>query len=141
ISGLALDRAARVLESMQPDDATDLYNELPPALAGALLGRMDPGEAADIRRLRAYDEHTAGGLMTTEPIILPPEATAATALALARRQDVSPALAAMIFVVRPPLETPTGAFLGVVHLQRLLREPPHQAIGTILDTDIEVVDT
>src|SRR5699024_8299161 len=35
----------------------------------------------------------------------------------------------------------TGAFLGVVHLQRLLREPPHQAIGTILDTDIEVVDT
>lgn len=139
VTALPTDRAARVLESMQPDDATDLYNELPGALAGLLLGRMDPEEAADIRRLLAYDEHTAGGLMTTEPIILPPEASAATALAHARNQDVTPALAAMIFVVRPPLETPTGKLLGVAHLQRLLREPPHQAIGTILDTDIEAL--
>jgi len=43
----------------------------------------------------------------------------------------------MVFVVRPPLETPTGRFIGVVHLQRLLREPPHEAIGTAVDTDIE----
>jgi Mg/Co/Ni transporter MgtE len=45
----------------------------------------------------------------------------------------------MVFVVRPPLETPTGRFIGVVHLQRLLREPPHEAIGTAVDTDIEPV--
>lgn len=137
ISGLPIDSAARVVESMEPDDATDLYHELPQHLADLLLIRMDPEEAADIRRLLKYDEHTAGGLMTTEPIILPPEATVATALAHARRQDVTPALAAMVFVVRPPLETPTGRFLGVAHLQRLLREAPHQAIGTIVDSDIE----
>jgi Mg/Co/Ni transporter MgtE len=45
----------------------------------------------------------------------------------------------MVFVVRPPLETPTGRFIGVVHLQRLLREPPHEAIGTLVDTDIDPV--
>ncbi len=139
ISGLEIDRSARLLEAMEPDDATDLYNELPAHLAGVLLRRMDPEEADDIRRLLKYDEHTAGGLMTTEPIILPPEATCATALAHARKEDVTPAKAAMIFVARPPLETPTGRLLGVVHLQRLLREPPHQAIGTILDSDIESV--
>ena len=33
-------------------------------------------------------------------------------------------LATMVFVVRPPLETPSGRLLGVVHIQRALREPP-----------------
>ena len=124
-------RAADVLEAMQPDDAADLLAELPPEAAEQLLQLMEPDEAADLRRLLTYDENTAGGLMTTEPVILGPEATIAEALALVRREELSPALAAMVFVCRPPLETPTGRFLGVVHIQRLLREPPHAAIGSI----------
>ncbi|WP_226921025.1 magnesium transporter MgtE N-terminal domain-containing protein [Georgenia subflava] len=139
VSGLDVERAADVLDAMQPDDAADLVSELPTAKATELLERMEPEEAEDVRRLLAYDEHTAGGLMTTEPLILPPEATVATALAHARRQDVTPALAAMVFVVRPPLETPTGKLLGVVHLQRALREPPHELIGALLDKDIDAV--
>ena len=39
----------------------------------------------------------------------------------------------MVFVVRPPIETPTGRFLGVVHFQRMLREPPHESLGSVLD--------
>lgn len=139
VSGLEADRAAEVLDAMQPDDAADLLGELPAEQASELLGLMEPEEADDVRRLLAYDEHTAGGLMTTEPVILPPEATIAAALAHARRQDVTPALAAVVFVVRPPLETPTGRFLGVAHIQRLLREPPHASVGSVLDKDIEPV--
>ncbi|WP_022917606.1 magnesium transporter MgtE N-terminal domain-containing protein [Ruania albidiflava] len=140
VSSLDTERAARVLDVMQPDDAADLVSELPVQRASELLAQMEPEEAEDVRRLLVYDEHTAGGLMTTEPVILPPEATVATALAHARRKDVTPALAAMVFVVRPPLETPTGRLLGVVHLQRMLREPPHEAIGTLLDSGVEPVD-
>jgi Mg/Co/Ni transporter MgtE len=77
--------------------------------------------------------------MTTEPVILPPETPIAAALAHVRREDLTPALASMVFVCRPPLESPTGRFLGVVHMQRLLREPPHEAIGGLLDTEIERV--
>ncbi|MPV87354.1 CBS domain-containing protein [Georgenia ruanii] len=139
VSGLDLERAADVLDVMQPDDAADLVSELPTETASELLERMEPDEAEDVRRLLAYDEHTAGGLMTTEPIILPPEATIAAALAHARRRDVTPALAAMVFVVRPPLETPTGKLLGVVHLQEALREPPHQLLGSILDKDVDAL--
>ena len=102
---------------------------------------MDPDEAADVRRLLAYDDDTAGGLMTTEPVVLPPDATVAEALALVRRVELSPALAAAVFVCRPPLETPTGRFLGLVHLQRMLREPPHEAVGGMVDRDIEPLDT
>lgn len=140
VSSLSTERAAQVLDEMQPDDAADLVSELPTQQASQLLALMEPEEAEDVRRLLVYDEHTAGGLMTTEPIILPPEATVATALAHARRQDVTPALSAMVFVVRPPLETPTGRLLGVVHLQRMLREPPHEALGTMLDSAVEPVD-
>lgn len=139
VSGLDADRAADVLDAMQPDDAADLIGELPAEQATELLELMEPDEADDVRRLLAYDEHTAGGLMTTEPIILSPETTVATALAHARRSDVTPALAAIVFVVRPPLETPTGRFLGVAHIQRMLREPPHEPVGSVLDKDVEAV--
>ncbi len=137
LSTLDTERAADILETMQPDDAADLLSELAPEVAERLLQLMEPDEAADLRRLLTYDEDTAGGLMTTEPVILGPEATIAEALAVVRRVELSPALAATVFVCRPPLETPTGKFLGVVHIQRLLREPPHAAIGAILDRDLE----
>lgn len=137
LATLASDRAADVLEAMQPDDAADLLLELTPEAQERYLQLMEPEEAADLRRLLTYEEDTAGGLMTTEPVILPPEATIAEALALVRRVEISPALAATVFVCRAPLETPTGRFLGIVHIQRLLREPPHAAVGTILDKGVE----
>lgn len=139
LQGLARTRAADVLEAMQPDDAADLLGELPDDQQAELLELMEPDEAKDVRRLLAYEDNTAGGLMTTEPVILGPETPIAAALAHVRRQDLTPALASMVFVARPPLETPTGRFIGVVHLQRLLREPPHEAIGSIVDTDIESI--
>jgi Mg/Co/Ni transporter MgtE len=76
-------------------------------------------------------------MMTTEPVILPPDATVADALALVRNQELSPSLAALVYVVRPPLEPPTGRLLGVAHIQRLLREPPSTMVGHVLDSDIE----
>jgi flagellar motility protein MotE (MotC chaperone) len=139
VSGMEAERAADVLDVMQPDDAADLVNELPPDVARSLLDLMEPEEAEDVRRLLRYDERAAGGLMTTEPLILPPESTVAVALASARRVDVTPALATMVFVVRPPLETPAGRLLGVVHIQRALREPPNSQLGSLLDADIETV--
>ena len=139
LSRLEAGRAADVLNAMQPDDAADLVADLPQLKAAELLGLMEPGEAEDVRRLMAYDDYTAGGLMTTEPIILPPEATVATFLAQSRKAEIPPALAAVGFVCRPPLESPTGKFVGMVHFQRALRERPQRLVGSIVDTDIDSV--
>lgn len=84
------ERAADVLEAMDPDDAADLLSELPEEDKERLLSLMQPDDAADMRRLMAYEEHTAGGLMTTEPIVLRPDATVADALARVRNPDLSP---------------------------------------------------
>jgi flagellar motility protein MotE (MotC chaperone)/sporulation protein YlmC with PRC-barrel domain len=131
------DRAADVLTEMNPDDAADLLGELPPATAEQLLELMKDEDAEDVRRLLTYEERTAGGMMTTEPVVLPADATLAEALARVREPELIPALAAMVYVCRPPLETPTGKFLGTVHFQALLREPPSTLVGTIVDNDID----
>jgi CBS domain-containing protein len=133
------ERAADVLDEMEPDDAADLLAQLPPERLEQLLALMEPEEAEDVRTLLRYGPDTAGGLMTTEPIILSADATVAEALALIRRHELHPALAAAVFVTLPPFETPTGRLLGVVHFQRMLRYPPHERLGAILDDNIEPV--
>jgi Mg/Co/Ni transporter MgtE len=133
---LGTERAADVLEAMDPDDAADLLRVLSPNEAEVLLTRMDPGESDPVRRLLEHSPNTAGGLMTSDPIVLTPDASVAEALASVRDPDLTPALASLVFVARPPTATPTGRYLGCVHLQRLLREPPATLVGGIVDSDL-----
>jgi flagellar motility protein MotE (MotC chaperone)/sporulation protein YlmC with PRC-barrel domain len=135
LSRLEPERAADILEEMSPDDAADLIADLPPETANRLLALMEPEEADDVKRLMEYDEETAGGMMTPEPVILPPDATIAEALAHVRREELPTSLAAQVYVCRPPLETPTGKLLGLAHIQRLLREPPSELVAGVLDRE------
>jgi len=139
LASLADERAADILEEMDPDDAADLLAELAPPERERLFQLMEPQEAAPVRRLLRYSDDTAGGLMTSEPIILAPDATIAEALARVRNPDISPALATQVYVCRPPSETPTGRYLGVAHVQRLLREPPSSLVSGVVDDDLEPV--
>ena len=77
--------------------------------------------------------------MTPQPLVLAPSATVAEALARARNPDLTPALASIVFVVRPPTATPTGRYLGCVHLQRLLRESPANLVSGVLDAGLPVL--
>jgi CBS domain-containing protein/flagellar motility protein MotE (MotC chaperone) len=137
LATLDRERAADVLEEMDPDDAADLLAELPPAERQVLLDLMAPEESAPVRALMQYRPGTAGAVMTSEPIILTPDATVADALARIREPHLSPAVAAQVFVSRSPIDTPTGRYLGAVHFQRLLREPPGDLLGGVLDNDID----
>jgi CBS domain-containing protein len=140
LAALGRERAADVLEEMDPDDAADLLAELPKPEQDVLLDLMQPGEAQPVRALLDYSPGTAGSVMTSEPIILTPDATVAEALARIREPQVSPAIAAQVYVTRPPMATPTGRYLGMVHFQKLLREPPAQILGGVIDSDIDPLD-
>ncbi|MEU2612529.1 CBS domain-containing protein [Micromonospora sp. NPDC007271] len=137
LAALGRERAADVLEEMDPDDAADLLHELPPPEQDVLLDLMEPDEADPVRQLLHYASGTAGSVMTSEPVILPPDATVAEALARIREPQLSPAVAAQVFVARSPLTTPTGRYLGMVHFQRLLREPPADLLGGVVVNDID----
>ncbi|MCX6444996.1 MAG: CBS domain-containing protein [Actinobacteria bacterium] len=134
------ERAADVLEEMDPDDAADLLREIGEERAQELINLMDPEDAEDVLRLMTYEDYSAGGMMTTEPIVMSADYTVADALAAVRQSEISPALASQIFVARQPLETPTGRFIGMVHYQRLLREPPATLLGSIVDTNTQGVN-
>jgi len=135
------ERAADVLEEMDPDDAADLLREVGQERAQTLLALMEPEDAADVKRLMHYEDYSAGGMMTTEPIVLTADSTVAEALSRVRLSEVAPGLASQVFVCRQPTETPTGRLMGVVHIQRLLREPPATLLGGILDSDIAPLST
>src|SRR3954451_6746471 len=137
LAHLDRERAADVLERMDPDDAADLLAELPKVEQNVLLDLMEPEEAAPVRQLMNYQQGTAGSVMTSEPVILTPDGTVAEALARIREPELSPVVAAQVFVARAPSATPTGKYLGMVHFQRLLREPPASMLGGLLDSDLE----
>ena len=129
---LELPRAADVIEEMEPDDATDLLGELATDRREELLAEIEPARGARLKRLLSHDANTAGGLMTSDPIIVGPDTVVAEALARIRQPEVDAALAAQVFVTEAPTQTPTGTYLGSVSFQQLLREPPGQPMSACL---------
>ena len=138
LSGLELERSADIVEEMQPDDAADLLAEMPPELRERLLKAMRAVQADDLRRLLRYDAATAGGLMTSQPVIFAPDTPVAEVLAKIRDPALPATAAAQVYVCEPPLETPTGRYLGSVGFQRLLRRPPAMKIGDCIQETVFV---
>ncbi len=135
IEGLDIERVVDVLEEMEYDDLADLLAEMPGEQRTRVLEAMDEEDADVMRRLLSYDEGTAGSLMTPEIIIMGPTATVAEALAEIRDPEWLVSIAAQVFVVQPPYKPPTGTYLGVVHFQRLLREPPAMELGRCIEQE------
>ena len=139
VSHLEGELVADVLSEMAPDDAADVLREMGSEKAESLLNLMEEPEAEDVRRLMEYEDFSAGGMMTTDPVILSTDSTVAEALAAVRKKDLAPASAAQVFVCRAPLETPTGRLVGVIHMQRLLREPPALNLGLVAERDTKAI--
>ena len=141
IEGLDVERVVSVLDEMEYDDLTDLLAEMPGEQRNRILAAMEPEEADVLRRLLSYDEGTAGALMTPDPIILAPSTTVAEALAHVRDPERLVSIAAQVFVTQPPFVPPTGRYLGVVHFQRLLREPPSTTLARCLEVEPTILPT
>ena len=139
IEGLDIDRLMGVLDEMEPDDLADLLGEMSGEQRGRILAEMDSEDADVLRRLLSYEEATAGGMMTPDPIVLGPTATVADALAQIRDPDHVVSIAAQVFVCQPPFKAPTGKLLGTAHMQRLLREQPSTELRHCVSEDPVVV--
>jgi CBS domain-containing protein len=134
----SIERRADVVEEMQPDDAADLLGEMPAEQRERLLTAMQAVHSDDLRRLLRYDKATAGGLMTSQPLVFAPDAPVAEVLARVRDRDQPATMAAQVYVCEPPTLTPTGRYLGSVGFQRLLRRAPSIAIGECIEARLYV---
>jgi CBS domain-containing protein len=133
LAGLGVDRVADVVEEMEPDDAADLLAEMSDTEREQLLSEMENVRAADLRRLLRYGPATAGGLMTSQPLIVAPDASVAEVLAMIRAPEVAMTAAAQVYVCEPPSITPTGRYLGSCGFQRLLRQPPSDRVAECIE--------
>jgi CBS domain-containing protein len=133
LDSLEIERSADVVEEIQPDDAADLLGEMPPEKRERLLAAMQSMQAADLRRLLRYDKSSAGGLMTSQPLVFSPDVAVAEVLARVRDRDLPATAAAQVYVCEPPTVTPTGRYLGTVGFQRLLRRAPAVPIGECIE--------
>jgi CBS domain-containing protein len=138
LAGLGAERIADVIEEMEPDDAADLLAEMPPDERDRLLATMEADKATDLRRLLSYDAATAGGLMTSQPLIVTPDTSVAEVLARMRVPSRGVSESTQAYVCEAPMVTPTGRFLGTVGFQRLLREAPATPVGQCIEESVFV---
>jgi magnesium transporter len=126
ITGLDAERAADIIEEMPPDEASDVLGDLPAEKAKEILERVDLDEAREIQELLAYDENTAGGLMTTAFVAYPPETTAMKAIERFRTDAASVEHAYHIYVVAPDQR-----LVGVISLRELLLAEPGATLAVV----------
>lgn len=123
IETMSDEKVADVLEEMAPDEAADLLAELPQDRSQELLKLMEWEEAEDVRKLLAYPEDTAGGIMTTEFIAIPPDLTAEQAIAVLRQKAE---VAETIFYVY--VTDSEGHLIGVFSMNDLVLAQPHMPV-------------
>lgn len=87
LESLETEKAAEIVEEMAPDQAADLLGELTEEASNEILEEMESEPKSDVRELLEFREDTAGGLMNTEYIALPKDASIADALAALRGNE------------------------------------------------------
>jgi CBS domain-containing protein len=135
LEDLQPDRAADIIENMTPDDAADLLAEIDTDKQQEILELMEPAEAQDVRELLAHPEETAGGLMTTEYLSVPPGLTVAQTFEHIRKAAEDAELVYYIYVLDQQEQ-----ILGVVSLRELIKAEPSTPIKDVARDDVVTIN-
>jgi magnesium transporter len=109
------EKAAGIVEEMPPDEAADVLQELPPETSAGLLNDMEKEGAEEVRELLAFEENTAGALMTTEYLVVGEAATVEGAVVAVRHFEGAPESVYVVYLVDT-----TSTLTGAVPLARIL---------------------
>jgi magnesium transporter len=128
------ERAADILEWMSPDEAADVLGDLPEEKAEDLLERMEGEEKADVAELLPYEDDTAGGLMTTEFVVLPKNLTVGEAIARLREMAETPNMIYYLYVVE---EEGAWRLAGLITLRSLILSDPALSLSEVMRTEFQ----
>jgi len=127
IETISVEKASDIVEEMSPSDAADLLGDLPEEKAEEILEGMEQEKAEDLRGLLVHSDKTAGGLMTTAYLSLPPGVPVEQAISRLRTEAPNLDIIDYIYVVDEE-ET----LLGVVSIRDLLTAHSHLRLSEIL---------
>jgi magnesium transporter len=128
-------RAADILEEMSPDDAADLVQDLSDETREEILALMERDEAEELGELLAYPEDTAGGMMTTEFVMIPASLTAQQAIDRLREMEPDAETIYYVYVVDTE-----ERLVGVLSLRDLIVSPPDKPIREVMISEPVAVD-
>lgn len=121
---------ARLISGMTADDRVDLFKSMPEKDREALLPALAQAEREDIRRLSAYEEGTAGAIMTPDYATLMPDMTASQALESLRQAAPDKETIYYAYVINDKRE-----LLGLVSLKNLIVARRDAVIKDIMHED------
>ncbi len=136
LEGMDHERAADILEEMAPGAAADALEDLDAEKAEQILASMEPEEAADVQAHLAYDEDSAGRIMTTDFVRVPVDATVGQALSIVRTMEEVPDPLLAVYAVAA--ENP-DTLLGIVRLRSLILADWATPIADLMDEDVPTV--
>ncbi len=126
---LSDERAADIVEEMEPDEAADVLQEMEEDKRANVFNLMEPEESAEVAELIKHPEDTAGGLMTTKYVTVPPGLTVAEALRQVRQQAVAKEAETIYYVYAVDAEE---HLVGVVSLSDLVLADPQSSVDAIM---------
>ena len=127
IENLDSQQALDILQEMPVDEAADLLGEMSEEKSDELLNLMEPEDAQEVRELMSYEEDTAGALMTTEYIALPPDITAAEAIVSLRQLAAEAETIYYLYI-----QSKNEKLMGVVSLRELLIAQPETRLEDLM---------
>lgn len=131
---LPKDMLGRAVAEMETDDAAYVLENLEEADKREILSQMPAADRAALERNLKYPEDTAGRLMQTDFVAVPPFWTVGQVIDYMRETENLPETFSDIFVVDPSYHV-----VGGVDLSRILRTRREVPIEKIMDADTEVV--
>ncbi len=129
VEGLATETVIRIVDKMEPDEAADLLGDIQPEKAQVVLDGLE--DADDVRPLLLHPDDSAGGLMTSEFLVLRQRMTAAEAIQSIRSWKPEAETIYYLFVVDQQ-----GRLRGVVSLRQLVTADPPTPIVQIMDPEV-----
>jgi magnesium transporter len=129
------ERVAELVQELSDDDAADIIGDLPPEKQREVLEQLPLTEAGELRELLAYDEESAGGVMTTEVVAVTENASVGSAIAEIRRHVAEEGEDFYAVFVVDDL----GRLRGTVSFQNLIVSQPSIPIRDITEPPVAVV--
>ena len=109
------EKAADILEEMSPDEAAALIASLPPETSKEVMEEMEGQEKTEVESLMRYEEHTAGGMMNTELVVVGEDATRGEVVDYIRFNEIVPDQLDNVVLINH-----YGALSGTVPIARLV---------------------
>lgn len=131
IERVAPDEAAALLEDQDADDIVDILGELKAAQLREILARFDPEDVDELEELLAYEDDSAGGIMSPDFVSIASDAKVGELLDALRGLADPPAQMFSSYVLDDE-----GRLVGTVSLRALVLGQPEAPIKTVMKTDI-----